>query len=245
MVSPRHDLAYALRRLGRSPGLVFTVIVSIGLGIGANGTIFSMISRFVLSSPPVGDPATLLNLQITQINDRCCNNFSLPLYSDVRDQNKSFSGVAGYYDLVPASVGGTGSPERVWGQAVTANYFDVAQLHMKLGRGFLNTEEHAPTVVLGYRLWQHRFAADPLIAGKSVTISGHPYTVVGVAPPGFRGLDQVLDPQFWIPLGDVPELTANGPKEESRQNQWLRIAARLKPGVTPAQAAQELDILGQ
>ena len=243
MVSPRHDLAYALRRLGRSPGLVFTVIVSIGLGIGANGTIFSMISRFVLSSPPVGDPATLLNLQITQINDRCCNNFSLPLYNDVRDQNKSFSGVAGYYDLVPASVGGTGSPERVWGQAVTANYFDVAQLHMKLGRGFLNTEEHAPTVVLGYRLWQHRFAADPLIAGKSVTLSGHPYTVVGVAPPGFRGLDLVLDPQFWVSFGNIDQLVPNLPDHNSRLFHWITVIARLKPGVTAQQANAELDSL--
>ncbi len=243
MASPRHDLAYALRRLGRSPGLVLAVVISIGLGIGANATIFSMISRFVLSSPPVGDPATLLNLHTTRVNDRCCNNFSLPLYRDIRDRNKSFSGVAGYYDLVPASVGGQGSPERVWGQAVTANYFDVAQLKMAWGRGFLTTEEQAPVVVLGYRLWVHRFAGDPDILGKSVTLSGHPYTVVGVAPPDFRGLDLVLDPQFWVSFGNIDQLVPNLPDHNSRVFHWVNVIARLKPGVAAQQANAELDSL--
>ena len=76
--------------------------------------------------------------------------------------------MAGYYDLVPASIGGTGEPERVWGQAATSNFFDVAQLRMAIGRGFLRTEEQSPVIVLSYRLWQHRFAADPDILGKSV-----------------------------------------------------------------------------
>jgi predicted permease len=243
MASPRQDLAYALRRLGRSPGLVLAVVISIGLGIGANATIFSMISRFVLSSPPVGDPATLLTLHTTRLNDRCCNNFSLPLYQDIRDQNKSFSGVAGFYDLVPASIGGTGSPERVWGQAVTANYFDVAQLRMAWGRGFLSTEEQAPVVVLSYRLWVHRFAGDPDILGKSVTLSGHPYTVVGIAPPAFRGLDLILDPQFWVSFGNVDQLVPNLPDHNSRIFHWITVVARLKPGVTTQQANAELDSL--
>ncbi len=243
MASPRHDLAYALRRLRRSPGLVLAVVISIGLGIGANATIFSMISRFVLSSPPVGDPATLLNLHTTRLHDRCCNNFSLPLYEDIRDQSKSFSGVAGYYDLVPASVGGQGSPERVWGQAVTANYFEVTQLRMAWGRGFLSTEEQAAVVVLSYRLWLHRFAGDPDILGKSVTLSGHPYTVVGVAPPNFRGLDLILDPQFWVSFGSLDQLVPNLPDHNSRVFHWISVVARLKPGITTQQASAELDSL--
>lgn len=241
----RQDLAYALRRLGRSPGLVLAGVVSIGLGIGANATIFSMISRFVLHSAPVGDPTTLMTLHTTQRNDRCCNNFSWPLYNDLRDQSKSFSGVAGYYELVPASIGGSGEPERVWGQAATSNFFDVAQLRMARGRGFLRTEQQAPVVVLGYRLWQHRFAGDPAILGKSVMLSGRPFTVVGIAPPAFRGLDLVLDPQFWVPFGNVDQLVPSLPDHNSRLFHWVNVTGRLKPGITHEQAAAELDALAK
>src|SRR3984885_15472299 len=106
----RQNLKYSLRRLSHSPGLVAAVILSIGLGIASNSTIFSMVSRFVLRPAPVGDPATLMALHTIHDGDRCCNSFSWPLYTDVRDQNHSFSGVAAYYELVPASIGGSRAP---------------------------------------------------------------------------------------------------------------------------------------
>ena len=152
------ELAYIARRIRRTPGLALAIVASIGLGIAANATIFSMISKFVLSPPPVGEPSTLMSLYTQQDGDRCCNHFPWPLYRDVRDQAKSFSGVAGYFELLPASIGGTGEPERVWGQAATANYFDVAQLPMAHGRGFLPAEEQLQVIVLGHNLWQRRFA---------------------------------------------------------------------------------------
>ena len=95
--------------------MVLAVIVSIGLGIAANSTIFSMVSRFVLRPAPVGDPSTLMSLHTIHDGEQCCNHFSWPLYTDVRNQAKSFSGVAAYYELLPASIGGNGEPERVWG----------------------------------------------------------------------------------------------------------------------------------
>ncbi len=113
------DLRYTLRRLSKSPGLAATAILSIGLGIAANATIFSMVSKFVLRPAPVGDPSTLMSLYTTHDGDRCCNSFSEPLFFDVRDQAKSFSGVAAYYELLPASISGNGEPQRVWGQAAT------------------------------------------------------------------------------------------------------------------------------
>src|SRR5271170_3792205 len=135
------ELGYIARRIRRIPGLALAIVASIGLGIAANATIFSMVSKFVLSPPPVGEPSTLMSLYTQQDGDRCCNHFPWPIYRDVRDQAKSFWGVAGYYELLPASIGGTGDPERVWGQAATANFFDVAQLSMAHGRGFLPSEE--------------------------------------------------------------------------------------------------------
>jgi hypothetical protein len=192
----QQDFAYTLRRLSRSRGFALAVILSIGLGIACNATIFSMVSKFVLRPAPVGDPATLLTLHTLHDGDQCCNNFPEPLFKDVRDQAKSFSGVAAYDELVPASIGAKGEPERVWGQAASANFFSVLQIPMNLGRGFLPGEEQNQVIVLSYRLWQRRFASDAAIAGKVISLSGRPYTVVGVAPAGFRGIDLILDPSF-------------------------------------------------
>jgi predicted permease len=239
------DLRYTVRRLSRSPGLVLTVVLSIGLGIAANATIFSIVSRILLQPPPVGDPGTLTTLYQTHDGDACCNDFSEPAYKDVRDQTKSFSAVAAYYELVPASISGSGEPERVWGQSVTANYFDVTALRMALGRGFTSEQEHLPVVVLGYGLWQRRFGGDRAIVGKPISLSGHVYSVVGVAPRGYRGLDLVLDPQFWVPLGDLPLLIPNPPDANSRDFHWFRVAARMRPGVTQAQVIAELKVLAQ
>jgi predicted permease len=244
MASWSQDLRYKSRRLFKVPGFVLAVFVSIGLGIAANSTVFSMVSKFVLRPAPVGDPGTLISLQTTHQGE-CCNHFSWPLYTDVRDQAKSFSGVAAYYELLPASISGSGEPERVWGQAATSNFFDVAQLRMPIGRGFLTSEEHLPVIVLGHRLWQRRFGADPAISGKTITLSGHPFTVVGVAPPSFRGLDLILDPQFWVPLGNVEQLALNIPSRDSRMHHWLAVAGRLKPGVPPTQVAAELNGLAE
>jgi predicted permease len=243
MASRLRDLTYAFRRISKSPGIA---VAAIGLGIGANASIFSIVSTFVLRPAPVGDPGTLLALHTQARGDSGPNHFTWPLYTDVRDQAKSFSGVAAYYELLPASMtggGGNSEPERVWGQAATSNYFDVTELRMPSGRGFLPSEEKQQVIVLGYRLWQRRFAADPAIIGKTITLSGRPFTVVGVAPPGFRGVDLLLAPQFWVPLGNVEQLAVNIPDRSSRIFHWLGVIGRVKPGVTRAQVGAELDTL--
>ncbi len=237
------DLRYSLRTLFRHKALTIIAIVSIGLGVGANATIFSMLSRFLLRPAPMGDPTMLLALHTTHEGDRCCNPFSLPLYQELRDHAKSFSGVAAYYELIPASVGGIGEPERVWGQGVTANYFSVTQLPMQLGRGFADGEDNAPEVVIGSALWRRRFNADPQIVGKSILISGHAYTVVGVVTPAFHGADQILYTEFWVPLGNLPQLVANLPDATSAEFNWVQVLARLAPGVTRTQAAAELQTM--
>jgi predicted permease len=247
MANLRQDFIYTLRRLSQTPWFVLAVVLSIGIGIASNATVFSIVSRFVLSPAPVSDPGTLRRLHSTHEGD--FNNFSWPTYSDVRDQAKSFSGLAAYDELVPASIGGKGEAVRVWGQATTANYFDVALPGLVIGRGFAASEEHAQVIVLGDRLWKRLFASDPQIIGKVVKVSGHPYTVVGVAPPGYHGLDVILDPEFWVPLGNIAQLAPQGgntPKIDSNADRgyhWLDIIGRLKPGVTPAQATAELQTL--
>ena len=220
-------------------------VLSIGLGIGANATIFSMVSRFVLRPAPVGDPSTLLALH----PGREKTEFSWPLYNDLRDQAKSFSGVAAYFPLVPGSIGGGGEPERVWGQAVTANFFDVTDLRMTCGRGFVKSDDNQPVVVLGAGLWQRYFHGDPAIVGKTVTLSGRTFTVVGVAPAAFHGIELFLDAQFWVPLGSAAQLQLvpglSHKAETDRNDPWLLVAGRLRPGVTRTQAAAELNTLAR
>jgi predicted permease len=234
------DFVYSLRRLGKHPAVTGIAILSIGLGIGANATIFSMVSRFVLRPAPVGDPSTLLAIQ-----KRGENSLSWPLFNDLREQAKSFSAVAAYFPLVPASLGGGGEPERVFGQAVTANLFDVAELRMMRGRGFVNNEEKQPVVVLSAGLWHRRFHDDPAIVGETVTLSGHIFTVVGIAPAGFHGIDQIIEAEFWVPLGSADRLVPYLPKGLDRNQKWLLVFGRLRPGTTRAQAAAELNALAE
>jgi predicted permease len=237
------DLRYSLRTLGKHKGVTAVAILSIGLGIGANATIFSMVNRFVLRPAPVGDPATLLALHLRQEGENCCNNFPKPMYDDVRNEAKSFSGVSGYYDLIPASLGGNGDPERVWGQGVTTNFFDVLELPMVLGRGFVSSDERLAAVVLSARLWQRRFHGDADIVGKTVTLSGRLFTVVGIAPTAFHSVDQILDSEFWVPLSFTAQLVPNLPPQDSREYHWVTVTARLRAGVTRTQAAAELNTL--
>lgn len=126
---------------------MFTVVVSIALGIAANSTIFSMISRFVLRPAPVGDLSILVALQTTHDGDRCCNNFSWPLYTDVREQTHSFSGVAAYYELLPASIGGHGEPERIWGQSATSAISSGNAVSLRTPRSLANPS-HSPATRL-------------------------------------------------------------------------------------------------
>ncbi len=234
------DVLYSLRRLTKHPAVAIIAVLSIGLGIGANGTIFSMVSRFVLRPAPVGDPSTLLAIQ-----RRGESALSRPLLNDLREQAKSFSTVAAYFPLVPASIGGRGEPERIWGQAVTANFFDAAELRMMRGRGFANSEDKQPVAVLGAGLWHRRFHDDPAIVGETVTLSGQIFTVVGVAPAGFHGIDQILEAEFWVPLGIADRLVPNLPKGPDRNVDWLFVVGRLRPGTTRSQAAADLNALAE
>ncbi len=243
--SLQRDLRYSVRTLAKQKGVTAVAVLSIGLGIGANVTIFAMVNRLVLRPAPVGDPATLLSLHISSRGEACCNSFPLPIYADLRDHAQSFSGVAAFYELIPSSIGGSGEPERVWGQGVTANFFDVLELPMVVGRGFSSADERLPVVVLSARLWQRRFNSDSEIIGKPVTLSGRQFTVVGVAPAAFHSVDQILDAEFWVPLGITAQLVPNLPPAAARDYHWLAVVGRLRAGTTRQQAVAELNTLAQ
>jgi predicted permease len=239
------DLRYGVRTLAKHPAVTAIAILSIGLGIGANASIFSIVSRFLLRPAPVGNPTTLLTIWVSHDGEQCCNEFALPVYDDVRNQATSFSGIAAYLEMLPASIGGNGEPERVWGQAVTTNFFDVTRIPLALGRGFAKGEDNLHVVVLGAGLWRRRFNRDREIVGKSVILSGRIFTVIGVAPPEFHSIDRILNAEFWVPLGNAYQLAPSFSNQNSRNNHWLAVVGRLKPGVTRSQAATEVSTLAR
>jgi predicted permease len=238
------DVRYGLRTLAKHKGVTAIAMLSIGLGIGANATIFSIVNRFLLRPPPLGDPSTLLSISTFAKGDRCCNPFSLPVFEDLRNQAHSFSSMAAYYELIPASIGGRGEPERAWGQGVTTNFFDVIELPMVLGRGFSKGEDSAPLIVLSETLWRSRFGADPQIVGKPVLLSGRTFTVVGITPAAFRSVGQILDTRFWVPLEVTRQLVASLPPQHARDYHWLSVVGRMRPGVTRKEVEAELSTLG-
>lgn len=232
------DLMFAVRRMRKTPGLTAAAVISIALGIAANSTIFSMARALLLNSSPVGNPSSALSLY-SAYGD-CCTSFSQPLYEDVRDQAKSFSGVAAHFPLMPVAISGQGDPMRTWGQAVTTNFFDVIQVHPALGRTFAASEAKANVAILSHELWQTRFHADPAITGKPVLINSQPFTVVGVMPAGFHGIDLMFTSALWVPLDQSARILPKSTSTQERGSHWLEVTARLKPGVSQTQAEAEL-----
>ncbi len=236
------DLSYAWRTLRKSPGFTAAVVFSIGLGIAANTTVFSIVNAVLLGSLPVREPDRLLNFSNG-------NSFSYPDYVDYRDQTRGvFEGVCASFVLVPVSLGGVAEPERIWGQVVSGNYFAVVGVKLELGRGFVPDEDQVPNrnpvVVLSHGLWRRRFGGDPAIVGKGVILNNSRYTVVGVAPAGFLGTVRAITPEFWAPLAMLgqmmPELAV---EKDHRDSKWLMLDARLMPGVSQASALAAVNVV--
>ena len=238
------DARFAYRTLVKAPGFTAIIVVSIALGIAANTTVFSIVNGLYLGSLPVKDPDRLVAFADG-------NSLSYPDFVDYRDQTKQvFEGVTAHFPFVPASLGGVGEPERIWGELVSGDYFSLVGVAPVLGRGILPEEDAVvgrdAVVVLGQTLWRRRFGADPNVVGRTVILNGQRYTVIGVAPPGFYGTVRGVLPDFWVPLAMyaqiIPDLTKHNPYNE-RNNSWLILNARLKPGVSRAQAAAAVNVV--
>ena len=214
------DLRYAWRRLRQSPGFALVCVVTLALGIGANTAIFTLVNAIMLKSLPVASPSQLYRLGN---NDNCCvvggnqDNwaiYSYSLYQQFRDNTPEFSEMAGFQaGLSSVSLRRAGSPgaaEAYNGEFVSGNYFQMFGLNAFAGRAITPEDDKpnaAPVAVLSYRAWQQHFGLDPSVIGASFTINTVPYTVVGIAPPGFYG-DQLRQdpPDVWMPLATEPTL---------------------------------------
>ncbi len=238
----RRDVVYALRVLTRNPGFTLVAVVSLALGIGVNALVFSVVNALVLRPLPVEHASQLQFLQ----NNQFGIGQSFPNYRELRDHNQAFSGLLGYR-VVQLELDSSEGASRTWGYLATGNYFDVLGVQPALGRFFHAEDDKvpgaSPYAVLSYATWQSRFAGDRNILGKTIRINRQTYTILGVAPRDFHGTEIFYWPEVWVPMMMQAQIEpGNGWLDNpSTFNTW--VIGRLKAGVSPAQAAANLNTI--
>jgi len=251
------DLRYGARLLLKTPGFTLIAALSLALGIGANTTIFTLINAVLLNPLPVEDPSQLASVWTTDERNQNSALGFLQLspmnYKDLRDKNEVFSGLAAHSGLPLNITGGTGDPQQVFGEIVTGNYFGVLGAKPAIGRGFLPDEDQTPgaklVCVLGYGEWQKRFGGEPSIVGRTISLNGQQFTVVGVMPQGFKGTNAIGAPAVWVPYMTYQQTTTGFFLElirpDQRRGLVFNVTGRLKPGVSVRQAEANLKTLAR
>ena len=245
------DLRYGSRMLLRARAFTTVAVLSLGLGIGANTAIFSLVDKVLIRKLPIEEPGRLVTVSASR-GQGVSTTSNFPDFVDYRDRNAVFDGLVAYYQRAfTLSEGDQG--ERVQGMIVSGNYFNVLRVQPALGRGFLPEEDKTPgthpVVVLGYGLWQRRFDADPGVVGKTVNLNEYPYVVVGITPPEFTGTIAGSRPDVYVPVMMMRQVAPSEPIDllfgpRSRLSGSFQLQARLKPGVSREQAAAAMIALG-
>lgn len=240
------DLRYAFRKLGGSPGFTAAALLSLAFGIGANTAVFTLINALLLRMLPVREPQQLVLLGRSSLETNDAHSFPYPFYRELRDNNPAFSGVLCYTGISPA-LNVNGTSERVSGELVSGNYFDVLGVKPYIGRLFTREDDNVPgaerVAVLSHGFRARRFGADPGIVGKVIHLNTVPMTVIGISPPRFDGLDIGQSADIRVPIVMQAEMWADRSLLESRGDWWLRLVARLKPGITRVQAEAAIQPL--
>jgi predicted permease len=237
------DLKYAIRQLRKSPGFAATAVLTLALGIGANAVVFSVMNALILRPLNVPDAKNLYTVQRT--DGRIVGPSQSYLdYKDLRDRNRGFDSLVGYNIMGPVGIDTGGNPSTVWPYDATGNYFDALGIQPWVGRFFHASDEHgnnsAPYVVLSYAYWHSQFHDDRSAVGRTVQINKHPFTIVGVAPPEFRGTELFFAPALWIPMVDEPEVEGSD-NLQYRGNHSMFVVGRVKPGISVGQATADLN----
>jgi predicted permease len=245
------DARYAVRTLTRTPGFSLVVIFTLGLGIGANTAIFSLMDQVLLRLLPVKNPRELIQLdgpgtfRGRTSGDR---TFSYPMYVDLRDRNDVFSGLVARFSA-NATLTTRNQAERVDVELVSGNTFEVLGVSPVLGRALSQEDDRRPgghpIAVLSYSYWQRRFAGTPAVLNQTITVNNTPVTIVGVAPASFSGVAATQTPDLFMPLMMKAQITPTWNDLDNRASRWLSVVGRLKPGMTSDAAKARLDVLYQ
>ncbi len=245
------DVRFGFRSLRGSPWFAALAVLTLGLGIAVNATVFSWIDGVLLHPfPGVGDPQGLALIETVTPTGEFLVNTSYLDYRDYRDNLKLVSGVA-LGRFTPLSVGADGKTARAWAELVSANYFDLLEVRPVLGRAFLPEEGRAeeggaPVAVVSYRMWQTQFGGNRNVLGKTIRVNRHPLTIVGVAPRDFRGTTAGVVYDVWIPVTMATAMgTGDGTLHSRGTRDETSTIVRLKPGVTIEQARAEVAALGK
>ncbi len=246
------DVRYAIRSLQRTPGLAVFVVLTLALGIGMVSSTFSMVDAVIFRPYPVPHPSGVVTL-VSTTHDISVDSFSYREYLDIRDKTKSYDGVIANKDMeaVGFSAEPKATPRVKGGMLVSGNFFRMLGVEPRLGRGFREDEDQVPdrdaVVVLGPDFWKHEFASAPSVIGKQIRLNGANFTVIGVAPETFPGMQIFAHPDFYAPLAMARVFSTNRQKNffEDRDDRELNVKARLKPGTTLQQAQNELAVLAK
>src|SRR5215217_6807319 len=243
-----NDIRYALRMLTKNPAFAGVVVLTLALGIGANAAIFSLLDQVLLQSLPVANPDQLVVLSVYDSKaPEMDSSFSYLMYQDLRDRNSAFSGVIARGGT-QMNVSYGDQTERVSGELVSGNFYEVLGVRPWVGRLFTQDDDRTPgahpVAVLSYAFWERRFAKDPNLVGKTILVNERPLTVLGITPPGFFGVELSTNPDVRVPLMLTPIFNPLPPTRlQSRRHQWLSVMARRKADVTTEQAQASLSLL--
>jgi predicted permease len=237
------DIRYSFRILRRSPAFTLVVVLTLMLGIGANIAVFGVVNAVLLRPLDVTDPQGLYELRLKPWTSFKLATTSYPAFEDLQRRNVTFSEMTAFAGYIQARLTAPSVVRRVNGHAVSGNYFDLLGVQPQVGRFFHAGDEHglnsAPYVVLSNDLWRSAFNGDSRVVGTTVRLDNDTFTVTGVAPAQFHGTEQFVWPDYWIPLVNWGLQGVL----ENRANQLVTVIGRLKPGVTPQQAAENLSAL--
>lgn len=248
------DIRHAVRSLLKQPGFSLAVVLALALGIGVNTTVFSLVDALLFRPLPIERIEEVVRVTaVYPEHPGDHGSSSFPVYADYRDRARSFAELAAFSDdnAVHVSIDG-GTPERLSATLATGRYFDVLGTRAQRGRMPGVGDDRpgaAATLAISDGLWRRLFGRRPDVVGQSVRLNGHPFVVVGVAPPGLVGASLDGLPDLWVPMSQLPVVSPEFGNRlrafETRQFFWLSMVGRLAPGVTVAQAQAELDVLAR
>jgi predicted permease len=239
------DIRYALRALRKSPAFTVVALLTLTLGIGANVVVFGVLNAVLLQPLDVSDPQNLYQFRHGPWVSGRLLTTSYPAFEDFRNRNTTFNGMAAIYGYSHAVLSWRNAVMKIDGDEVTGNYFDLLGLEPEVGRFFDAADEHgpdsAPYLVLSDKLWRSAFHADRDVVGTVVELNKHPFTVVGVAPAQFHGTERFVWPDYWMPMANEEQV--EGEDYLNDRASRVTVIGRLKSGVTPQQATENLNVI--